>query len=68
MDGGHDQFHDQNVKAVVDKMNKRAEVGYRKYGRDTTRADFDLKRWLMELQEEMLDAVVYLEAALNKLE
>lgn len=68
MTGGHDQFHDLNVKAVMDKMTKRAEAGYRKYGRDTTRNDFDLSRWLSELQEEMLDAVVYLEAALNKLD
>jgi hypothetical protein len=49
-----DTFHDQNVQAVADRMRSRARVGLRKYGTDTTRADFD--------------GAIYCEAAIRKLE
>ncbi len=61
-----DQFHDKNVARVVEKMEKRAALGLAKYGHDTTRNDFTLVDWLLELQAELMDGVVYIEAALNK--
>ena len=63
-----DTFHDQNVQAVADRMRSRARVGLRKYGTDTTRADFDASAWLRELQAELLDGAIYCEAAIRKLE
>ena len=62
-----DQFHDKNVEAVIKKMKKRAALGLTKYGADTTRNDFTLRDWLVEQQAELMDAVIYIEAALNKL-
>ena len=62
-----DQFHDKNVEAVLKKMKKRAALGLSKYGTDTTRNDFTLRDWLVEQQAELMDAVIYIEAALNKL-
>ena len=49
-------------------MRARARVGLRKYGTDTTRADFDACAWLRELQAELLDGAIYCEAAIRKLE
>lgn len=63
-----DTFHDENVQAVADRMRARARVGLRKYGTDTTRADFDACAWLRELQAELLDGAIYCEAAIRKLE
>jgi hypothetical protein len=37
------------------------EVGYKKYGTTTERTDIDLHGWLQHLQEELMDAVVYIE-------
>jgi hypothetical protein len=37
------------------------EVGFKKYGVTTERKDIDLLGWLQHLQEELLDAAVYIE-------
>ncbi len=74
VDGGYrielnsDDFHDRNVEAVAKLMQARAKLGLADYGCDTTRADFDAIRWLRELQKELLDAAIYCEAAIGKLE
>jgi hypothetical protein len=52
---------DPNVVSVMEKHKKRAEVGFEKYGVDTTRTDTDLLGWLNHLQEELMDANVYIE-------
>ncbi len=52
---------DPNVKSVQDKLNYRSEVGYRKYGTDTTRTDLTEIDWLIHAQEEAMDLAVYLE-------
>jgi len=62
-----DPFHDANVEAVRQRLEERAAVGLRKYGTDTARDDYDAAAWLRELQEELLDAAVYIEAALGQL-
>lgn len=59
---------DANVNAVRAKLRDRARTGLRKYGVTTERADVDLLGWCKHLQEELLDAAVYLEAAMRKLE
>ena len=52
---------DPNVEAVIDIMVTRADKGYKKYGTDTTRQDLTTFNWLTHLQEELLDAAIYIE-------
>lgn len=59
---------DPNVTAVCGKLQARSAVGLAKYGTDTTRTDLGLVQWLTHLQEELLDAAVYIEAAMRRLD
>lgn len=59
---------DKNVVAVRRKMKDRARKGLKKYGATTMRADTDLIGWLRHLQEELMDATIYIEAAIARLE
>lgn len=52
---------DKNVGNVVELLTSRMEVGFKKYGVTTERTDIDLLGWLQHLQEELLDAAVYIE-------
>jgi hypothetical protein len=55
-------YPDKNVLAVVKQLEERMERGYNKYG--VTTADdtnTDLLGWIQHLQEELLDAAVYIE-------
>jgi hypothetical protein len=52
---------DKNVINVTKQLTNRMEVGYTKYGVTTERTDIDLLGWLQHLQEELLDAAVYIE-------
>lgn len=59
---------DANVERVRQKLLHRSEAGLRKYGVTTERKDIDLHGWLTHLQEELLDAAVYIEATLRKVQ
>lgn len=52
---------DPNVQSVIDKYEERARVGFEKYGTNTTRTDIDFIGWLTHLQEELMDATIYIE-------
>ena len=52
---------DSNVEAIREHLKARMERGYQKYGVTTERTDIDLLGWLQHLQEELLDAAVYIE-------
>lgn len=52
---------DKNVLSVVEQLTNRMQTGYNKYGVTTERTDVDLFGWLQHLQEELLDAAVYIE-------
>lgn len=52
---------DKNVENVRAMLYNRMQAGYKKYGVTTERTDIDLKGWLQHLQEELLDAAVYIE-------
>lgn len=52
---------DKNVEAVRHRLLSRSQVGLRKYGVTTDRNDIDFLGWLTHLQEELLDAAVYIE-------
>jgi len=46
---------------VIAKIRERAEVGLNKYGVTMDRDDLKLIDWLTHLQEELMDATVYVE-------
>ena len=52
---------DRNVSKVVDKIISRCEVGLKKYGVTTERTDTDFIGWLNHLQDELMDACIYIE-------
>lgn len=46
---------------VIYKIRQRAEIGERKYGVTMERNDLSFIDWLTHLQEELLDAAIYVE-------
>jgi hypothetical protein len=50
---------DKIVQSVIDKFNQRSELGIKKYG--TTLEQNDNDDYLIHLQEELMDAVLYIE-------
>ena len=46
---------------VIAKIKQRAEAGYKKYGTTMIRDDLNFQQWLTHLQEELMDACVYVE-------
>jgi hypothetical protein len=54
---------DKNVETIRQKLLDRSVVGLVKYGVTTERTDIDHNGWLNHLQEELLDAAIYIEAA-----
>lgn len=54
-------MQDKNVEAIREMLRSRMETGYKKYGVTTERTDIDFLGWLQHLQEELLDAAVYIE-------
>lgn len=58
---------DKNVIGVVNQLQSRMNIGYTKYGCTTERTDIDLNGWLQHLQEELLDAAVYIERIKNEI-
>jgi hypothetical protein len=56
---------DANVERVRQKLLGRSRVGISKYGVTTERTDLSMLNWLVHLQEELMDACVYLEAYIN---
>lgn len=52
---------------VIDKINKRAEIGLKKYGVTMERTDLNVKQWLIHTQEELLDAAIYLQKLINEI-
>ena len=51
----------KNVENVVKQLRDREEEGLRKYGVNTERTDLSSIEWLQHLQEELMDASVYIE-------
>lgn len=49
------------AERVAMQVRDRAETGLRKYGVTCERTDIDFVGWVTHLQEELLDACVYLE-------
>ena len=58
--------NDKNVSKVIDLMLARSRRGYDKYRTTTERKDLTLLEWLQHLQEELLDAAIYVEVLKGK--
>ena len=57
---------DPIVDSVRFKYKRRSEAGIAKYGTTLDRTDIDLVGWLTHLQEELMDATLYLERAIRE--
>jgi hypothetical protein len=61
------EFRDPVVERVVDKFVSRSDLGFAKYGRtldsERTGGHKDLFGYLNDVQEELMDAILYLQAA-----
>ena len=51
--------------SVCKKILDRAKVGKEKYGVTMERKDLNFKQWMTHLQEELMDAIVYIEKVIN---
>ena len=49
------------VKRVIDSFKRRSERGLEKYGTTLDRNDLTNLEWLQHLQEELMDATLYIE-------
>ena len=61
-------FRDPVVERVVDKFISRSDVGYKKYGITIDKDPSEMLIWLNHLQEELMDAILYLQKAKEKYE
>ena len=52
---------DTVVSNVIKKYIKRAKIGKEKYGKTLDRKDLEFEEWIIHLQEELMDATLYLE-------
>lgn len=52
---------DSVVSAVLEKFKQRSEVGQQKYGTTLDRTDLKFLDWVNHMQEELMDAILYLE-------
>ena len=66
------KFRDPVVERVVDKFVSRSDVGFDKYGttlEDERRLKMKgLQKYLNDIQEELMDAVLYIQAAREELQ
>ena len=65
-------FRDPVVERVVNKFVKRSDVGFEKYGttlqEERTLKMKGLQKYLNDIQEELMDAVLYIQAARDELQ
>jgi hypothetical protein len=54
-------FRDPVVESVVDKFVRRSDVGFAKYGKTLRDDNSDLFVWVNHLQEELMDAILYMQ-------
>ena len=57
------QFRDPVVERVCRKFTNRSDVGFEKYGVTLQDDPSEMLAWLNHLQEELMDAVLYLQKA-----
>lgn len=52
---------DTIVESVIEQFKQRSDVGIKKYNTTLDRTDLNINDWIQHLQEEMMDAVLYLQ-------
>ena len=71
MDNDERVFRDPVVKRVVDKFRDRSDAGYEKYGttldEERTTKMKGLMKYLIDIQEELMDAILYIQTAQEEL-
>ena len=71
MDNDERVFRDPVVKRVVDKFKTRSDAGYAKYGttlhEERTTKIKGLMKYLIDIQEELMDAILYIQTAQEEL-
>jgi hypothetical protein len=55
------QVDDSIVTAVMEKFAARSVLGQKKYGVTLDRNDLSFLEWIQHSQEELMDAILYLE-------
>ena len=64
-------FRDPVVKRVVDKFRVRSDAGFEKYGttldEERTTKMKGLMKYLVDIQEELMDAILYIQTAQEEL-
>ena len=65
------EFRDPVVERVVDRFIERSDVGYAKYGttlhNERTTKMKGLLKYLQDIQEELMDAILYIQTASEEL-
>jgi hypothetical protein len=65
------KFRDPVVEKVVDKFVDRSDVGFVKYGvtlhEERLKGIKDLADYLNDIQEELMDAILYIQSARDEL-
>ena len=66
-----DEFRDPVVKRVVQKFRDRSDAGFVKYGttlhEERTTKMKGLMKYLVDIQEELMDAILYIQTAQEEL-
>lgn len=57
----HMSSGDSIVDSVIQKFLQRSALGKEKYGVTLDRTDLSVKDWIQHAQEELMDAILYLE-------
>ena len=71
LNGDNSEFRDPVVKRVVDKFRTRSDAGFEKYGttlhEERTTKMKGLMKYLVDIQEELMDAILYIQTAQEEL-
>lgn len=59
--------NDSIVESVISQYRERSEVGIKKYNNTMDRKDLSNLDWLTHLQQELMDATLYIEKLKNEL-
>ena len=57
----HHEPEDKIVESVINKFNERSEAGIKKYNTTLDKNLLTFDEWMTHLQEELMDATLYLE-------
>ena len=71
LNGLNGEFRDPVVKRVVQKFKERSDEGFKKYGttlhEERTTKMKGLMKYLVDIQEELMDAILYIQTAQEEL-